>query len=156
MRTTAALSGLAGWLVPLSALAQETGGDGPPMGLIAGGAAVLLIGAGLAFMPKLRTLTGRLVVRDAFGPSEFASTSLAVARGWNSTTALDAIPAREGLLVGLDIKRGLGRDVEVTLRFEKDGTASTRIAGRLAPGQSERIGDLVIAYDDGRGAGSAG
>ena len=153
MRTTAALSGLAGWLVPLSALAQESGGDGPPLGLIAGGAVVLLVGAGLAFMPKLRALSGRLIVRDAFGPSQFASTSLSVARAWNSSTPLDAIPARDGLLVGLDIKRGFGRDVEVSLRFDKEGQTRTVIAGRLTPGQSERVGDLIIAYDDGRGAG---
>jgi len=155
MRTTAVMSGLAGWLVPLSAFAQQGGGDGAPTALIAGGAGVLLIGAGIAFMPKLRTLTGRLVVRDAFGPSEFSSTSLSVARAWSSTTAVDATPAREGLLVGLDIKRGLGRDVEVSLRFDKDGQTHTVIAGRIAPGQAERVGDLIIAYDDGRSSGSA-
>lgn len=154
MRTTAAI-GLAGWLVPLSAFAQD-GSGGLPIGLIVGGAAVVLIGLGLAFMPRLRTLSGRLVVRDAFGPSEFASTSLSAARGWSARSDLDAIPARDGLLVALDIKRGLGRDVEVTLRFDKDGATREIVAGRLAPGQKERVGDLIIDYEDGRGSGSAG
>lgn len=148
MRTTAAVSGLAGWIVPLAAYAQETGGDGPPMGLVAGGAAALLVVAGLAFLPKLRTLTGRLVVRDAFGPSEFSTTSLSVARGWSSEAKVDAIPARDGLLVALDIKRSMGRDIEVSLRFDKEGSTRTVVAGRLAPGQSERVGDLIIAYED--------
>lgn len=153
MRTTAV--GFAGWLVPLAAFAQD-GGGGAPTGLIAGGAVVVLVALGLAFMPRLRALPGRLVVRDAFGPSEFASTSLSVARAWTSRSDIEAIPARDGLLVALDIKRGFGRDIEVTLRFDKDGSTRTVVAGRIAPGQQERIGDLVIDYDDGRGSGSAG
>lgn len=157
MRRTAAASG---WGVtmalPLLASAQGAdGGGGVPVGLVAGGAVALLIIAGLLFMPRLRALPGRLVVRDAFGPSEFGSTSLSVARGWSAVVPVDAIPARDGLLVALGIKRGFGRDVEVTLRFDKDGKSREVVAGRLAPGQKERVGDLIIDYDDGRSSDSA-
>jgi hypothetical protein len=138
---------------PLAASAQTGASDGmtgmTPLIIVA--AALVLIGLAGAFLPRLRPLSGRLVVRDAFGPSVFATTSLAAARSWQNQGDLDPVPSREGLLIGLEIKRGLGRHVEVSLRFEKGGQTREVVAGRLAPGQKERVGDLVIDYDDGRG-----
>jgi len=158
MRRTAAVSGIAAALcLPLTSWAQEAAptDGGSSMGIIAV-AIVVVIGLAVAFMPRLRALSGRVVVRDAFGPSAFSTTSLATARSWSTRWTMGRIPSREGLLVGMDVKRGFGRDIEVTLEFEKDGNTRTVVAGRLSPGQNERVNDLIIAYDDGRGTGSAG
>lgn len=144
--------------LPLASLAQDAAaaeGGGAPVGLIAG-AVVVVIALALAFMPRIRSLRGRLVVRDAFGPSVFSTTSLSTARSWSNRWPMDRIPARDGLLTHVDIKRGMGAEIEVTLEFDKDGKTRQVVAGRLGPGQSERVNDLIIAYDDGHSTGSAG
>lgn len=140
---------------PLAAHAQDAGGDSGSTLVMVIAVAVVAIGLVVTFLPRIRPLRGRLVVRDAFGPSAFASSSLAAIRGWSGRAELDPVPSREGLLCGLDVKRGLGSAVEVTLRFDKGGQTREVVAGRIGPGERERIGDLVIDYDDGRGPDSA-
>lgn len=137
-------------VVPVVARAQDGDGGGLPLGVVIAGAVIVAAIGLYVMLPRLRPLNGRLVVRDAFGPSVFATASLSAVRSWNARDDLDAIPSREGLLVGLGIKRGLSREIEVTLRFKKGGQIKEVIAGRLAPGQKEQVNDLVIDYDGGQ------
>ncbi|MCA9540600.1 MAG: hypothetical protein KC620_16995 [Myxococcales bacterium] len=149
-RVTAALLG-----GTLTAQAQEAGAaadtaGGSSLGIVFV-VVLLVVAAGVVLaLPRLLPLNGRLIVRDAFGPSVFASTSLSVHRGWRSEGEIDAVPSREGLLVALKVQRGLGRDVQVTLLFDKSGQRREVLAGRLGPGRHEQVNDLVIDYDDGR------
>lgn len=156
MRSTVLMAPAMILAAPFAASAQSDGAESGGMtALLVVAVTFVVIGLAGAFLPRLRPLAGRLVVRDAFGPSVFASSSLAAARSWQSQGELDPVPSREGLLVGLVIKRGFGRAVEVTLRFDKGGQTREVVAGRLEPGQHERVGDLVIDYDVKRGAEAA-
>lgn len=150
-RRAALVLGAAALGAPLAARAQDAGGDSGSTLVMVIAVAVVAVGLVVTFLPRIRPLRGRLVVRDAFGPSAFASSSLAAIRGWSGRADIDPVPSREGLLCGVDVKRGLGPAVEVTLRFDKGGQTREVVAGRIGPGERERVGDLVIDYDDGRG-----
>lgn len=153
---TSLSAGAVALIAPAAAWAQDGEGGGLPLGVVIA-VAVVVAAIGLYVMlPRLRPLSGRLVVRDAFGPSVFATASLTAVRSWNARDDFDAIPSREGLLVGLGIKRGLSREIEVTLRFKKGGQIREVVAGRLAPGQKEQVNDLMIDYDDGASSAAVG
>ena len=57
-------------------------------------------------LPRLWPLRGRVVVRDAFGPSVFAVMNLTGQRAWRMTAGFPDVPLRRGLLVGLVVRRG--------------------------------------------------
>lgn len=100
-------------------------------------------------LPRLWPLRGRIVVRDAFGPSVFAVMNLTGQRAWRMTAGFPDVPLRRGTLVGLVVRRGWGRGVHVSLILQSRGQKANRevAVGRMEPDGQGQLDDVVLRYD---------
>ncbi len=106
-------------------------------------------------LPRLWPLRGRVVVRDAFGPSVFAVMNLTGQRAWRMTAGFPDVPLRRGLLVGLVVRRGWGRSIHVSLILQNQDKEEHRevSVGRMEPEGRGRLDDVALRYDLGQRAG---
>jgi len=106
-------------------------------------------------LPRLWPLRGRVVVRDAFGPSVFAVMNLTGQRAWRMTAGFPDVPLRRGLLVGVVVRRGWGRTIHVSLILQTRNKEENRevSVGRIEPEGQGRLDDVILRYDLGQRAG---
>jgi len=103
-------------------------------------------------LPRLWPLQGRVVVRDAFGPSVFAVMSLTGQHSWRMSAGFPDVPLRRGLLVGMVVRRGWGRAVHVSLILQPptDETHREVSVGRMEPDGRGQLDDVILHYDVGQ------
>ena len=129
---------------PPNTVAASSGSGRVIIGII-GGILVFALALFIAY-PHAYQLRGRLILQDAYGPSKFAEAKL-LGTTWRTRQIEVDVPYREGVLVGLRVRRLLHhKRVRVSFVLQYADKLTSEIVAVLEPGDQERYGDLIVSY----------